>query len=109
MGASYNLSKLRGTGEGRVGCLHAHVNRQAAETEARVAKHGAGKESGFKKDLESIANAEDEAARAREFFDAAHHGRKARDGASAKIVTVGKSTGKNDDVRRQRDRRIDAR
>ena len=88
-----NLSAARGTGERRVSCFYADVNRQAAETQARVAKHGAGKEPGFEENLESIADAEDDAASAREFFDAAHNGGETCDGSGAKVVTEGEATG----------------
>jgi hypothetical protein len=49
--------------------------------------------------LESITDAEDDATRAREFFNAAHDGRKTGDGSAAKVVAVRESTGKDDDVR----------
>jgi len=94
-----DLSELSGAGERRVRSFHANVNGQTAETQACVANHGAGKESGFEKDLESIANSEDDAAAAREFFDAAHNGRKTGDGSGSKIVTESESTGNDDDVR----------
>jgi hypothetical protein len=93
------LSALRGAGEWRVRSFHANVDGQAAKTQACVAKHGAGKKSGFEKDLESIADAEDDAAGTREFFHTAHDGRKTRDGSAAKIVTVGESAGEDDGVR----------
>jgi hypothetical protein len=75
------------------------VDGQTAETQARIAEHGAGKKSCFQKDLKSIADAENDAACAREFFNAAHDGRKTRDGSGAEIITEGESAGKNNGVR----------
>ena len=94
-GSFQNFIAARGAGKRRVRCFHADVNGQTAETQARVAKHGAGKESGFEKNLKSIADSEDNAAGAREFFDATHDGRKTRDGSAAKVITVSESAGKN--------------
>jgi hypothetical protein len=94
-GSFDDITTSSGAGERRVGCFDADVNLQAAETQARIAKHGAGKESGFEKDLKSIANAEDETACAREFFHAAHHWRETGDCSAAKVVTICESTGKN--------------
>lgn len=98
-GNAQHVAAMRGAGERRVGGFHTGVDMQAAITQARVAKHGAGKESGFEEDLKSIADADDDSAAARKFFDAAHDGRKARDGSGAKVITESESTGDDDDVR----------
>jgi hypothetical protein len=49
--------------------------------------------------LKSIADAEDDAACARKFFNATHDGRKTGDGAGAEVITEGESAGKNYCVR----------
>jgi hypothetical protein len=49
--------------------------------------------------LEAVADAQHQAAGARETLDGAHHRRKSRDGAGAQIIAVGKSARKNDGVK----------
>jgi hypothetical protein len=93
-----DLAFLGGIGERRVGLLDADVHVAADETQAAVAHHGAGKQAGFAENLEAVANAQDQAAARGEFLDGLHHRRKARDGAGAEIVAVGKSAGQNDGV-----------
>jgi len=74
------------------------VHVAADEAETGVAHHGAGEEAGFEKDLEAVADAEDEAAVFCEFGDGIHDRRKASDGAGAEIVAVGKAAGEDDGV-----------
>jgi hypothetical protein len=89
---------LGGVGEGRVGVFDANMHVAADEAEAGVAHHRAGEEAGFEEDLETVADAEDQAAVFREFGDGVHHGRKAGDGAGAEIVAIGEAAGEDDGV-----------
>src|SRR5260221_471936 len=93
-----DLAFARGVRKGRVGLLDANVDVSADEAKTGVAHHGAGKQARFAKRLKTIADAEDHAAGACEFFDGLHDGRKARDGAGAKIVAVGEAAGQDDGV-----------
>jgi len=93
-----NLAGARGAGEGRVRAFHAHVHLAAEETQALVAQHGAGKQSGFEQNLESVADAEDHAAGTREAADRFHHRGKAGDGAGAQVIAEGKAAGDDDGV-----------
>jgi len=70
----------------------------ADEAEAGVAHHGAGEKAGFEQDLETVADAEDEAAVFCEFGNGIHHGREAGDGTGAEIVAVGEAAGEDDGV-----------
>jgi len=97
-GQLQNLAFLCGVGEWRVGVLNADVDVAANEAEAGVAHHGAREKAGFEEDLETVADAEDEAAAAREFGDGVQDGRKAGDGASAEIVAVGKTAREDEGV-----------
>jgi hypothetical protein len=90
---------LRDVGEGGVGVFDADVHVAADEAETGVAHHGAGEEAGFKQDLETVADAQDEAAVFGELGDGIHYGRKTGDGAGAEIVTIGEATGEDDGVR----------
>jgi hypothetical protein len=93
-----DLAFLRGVGEGGVGVFYADMHVAADEAEAGVAHHGAGEEASFEEDLETVADAEDEAAGLGEFGDGVHDGRKAGDGAGAEIVAVGEAAGEDDGV-----------
>src|ERR1019366_2079310 len=55
--------------------------------------------SSLAKNLETVADAEDEAARACEFFDRAHHRGKPCNRAGTQIVAVGKATRQNNRVK----------
>ncbi len=98
-GNSQQVAAMGGAGEGRVGGFHARVDVKAAVAQTCVAKHGAGKKSGFEENLESVADTDYDAPGAGKFFNAAHDGRKARDGSSAEVVTESEAAWKNDDVR----------
>jgi hypothetical protein len=74
------------------------VDVAADEAKAGVAHHGAGEEAGFEEDLETVADAEDQAAGFCELSDGVHDGREAGDGAGAEIVAVGEAAGKDDGV-----------
>ena len=50
-----------------------------------------GQQARFAQNLEAVADAQHQAAGAREALDGAHHRRKSRDGAGAQIIAVGKS------------------
>jgi hypothetical protein len=89
---------LRGVGERSVGLFDANVDVAANKTQAAVAHHRAGEQARFAQNLEAVANAQDHAAALGEFLDRLHHRRKARDGAGAQIVAVGKSAGQDDGV-----------
>jgi hypothetical protein len=93
-----NLAFLGGVGEGRVGVFYADMHVAADETEAGVAHHGSGKQAGFEEDLETVADAEDEAAGFGELGDGAHDGGETGDGAGAEIVAVGEAAGEDDGV-----------
>jgi len=70
----------------------------AEEAEGFIAHHGAGEQAGFEEDLEAVADAEDEAARAGEAVDRFHHGGEAGDGAGAEVVAESEAAGEDDDV-----------
>src|SRR5437016_3250949 len=93
-----DLALLRGVGERRARLLDADVHVAADEAQAAIAHHRARKKAGFAQNLEAVADAQDHASALREFLYRLHYRRKPRDGASAEIVTVGKSTGQDDGV-----------
>ena len=93
-----DLAFARGAREGRVRLLDANVNVAADETKAGVAHHRARKHARFAERLKTVADTEDHATGAREFFDGLHDGRKASDGAGAEIVAVGEATGQDNGV-----------
>ena len=76
----------------------ADVHLAAKKAQALVAHHRAGKQTRFEQNLESVADAQHQAAATREPPDRAHHRRKSRDRAGAQIVAESKSAGKNDRV-----------
>jgi hypothetical protein len=78
-------------GEGAVGGFDADVDLLANVLEACIAHERAGEQSGFSEDLKTIADTEDKAAALSKAFDGLHDGRKARDGASAEVVAIGKA------------------
>ena len=63
-----------------------------------VAHQGAREQAGFAEDLESVADAEDEAAFVGELFDGLHDGSESGDGPGAEIVAVGEAAGDEDGV-----------
>src|SRR5258707_325999 len=93
-----DLSLLRGVGEGRVRLFDADVDVAADEAQAAVAHHRAGEQARFAENLEAVANSQDHAAALGEFLDRFHDRGKARDGAGAQIIAVGKSTGQDDSI-----------
>lgn len=70
----------------------------AAKFEAVVAHEGAGQQAGFAEDLKAVADAENESAVRGVFLDSPHHRGKARNGAAAQVVAIGKSAGQHDRV-----------
>jgi hypothetical protein len=70
----------------------------AKESQAFVAHHGAREQACFEKNLESVADPENEAARPREAVYGSHDGRKPRDRSRAQIIAEGETTGENDGV-----------
>ena len=70
----------------------------ANESQITVADQRARKKMGFDQNLKSVTNAENGPTGRREFLNRAHYGRKARDGAAAKIIAVRKATRKNQSV-----------
>ena len=85
-------SERRGRG------FHANVHVAADEAQPLVAHQRAGQKPRFAENLEAIANAQHQAARAREARDGIHHRRKTGDGAGAQVVAVRESAGQNDGV-----------
>ncbi len=97
-----NLQHLAGGGRGgkrRVRGFHANVHLPADKSHPRVALQHAGEQTRFAKNLKTVADAENQASAAREFFHGAHHGRKSRNRARAQIIAVGKSAGQQDRVK----------
>src|SRR5207302_10999364 len=93
-----DLAFPRGVGEGRIGLLDTNVDVAADKAKAGIAHHCAGKQARLAERLKTVADTEDHAAGAREFFDGLHHRRKARDRASAEIVAVRETAGQDDGV-----------
>ena len=63
-----------------------------------IAHHRAGQQPGFAENLETVADAENQAAGTRESIHRFHYRRKARNGAGAQIIAVGEPAGQDDDV-----------
>ncbi len=93
-----DLALLRSVSERRIRLLDADVDVAADEAQAGVAHHGAGKEPGFTQNLKTVADAQDRAATAREFFHRLHHGRKARNRAGAQVIAKGEAAREDDSV-----------
>src|SRR5262249_3880163 len=74
------------------------VNVAADKAQAGVAHHGTGEEARFAQNLETVADAEHNAAAFGERFYGLHDRRETRDGAGPEIVTVGKSAGQDNGV-----------
>ncbi len=97
-----NLQHLAGLGRGgerRVRGFHANVHLLADESHSGIALQHAGQQTRLAENLETVANAEDQAPAAREFFHRAHHRRKPRNRARAQVIAVGKSAGQQDRVK----------
>ena len=67
----------------------------ADELQPAIAHQRAGQQPAFHQNLESVADAEHQAAVSSELSDTLHHGREFRDGSTAQIVAVGKTAGKD--------------
>src|SRR5882762_4809011 len=93
-----DLSLLRDVGERRVRLLDADMDVAANKTQTSVAHHRPGKQARFAENLEAVADAQNHAAAIGEFLDGFHDRGKARDGAGAQIIAVGKSTGQDDSI-----------
>src|SRR5262249_43103502 len=93
-----NLTFSGGAGERTVGFFDADVNVAADKAQAGVAHHGTGEEARFAQNLETVADAEHNAAAFGERFYGLHDRRETRDGAGPEIVTVGKSAGQDNGV-----------
>src|SRR5690348_1313676 len=91
-----NLAGRCRTSEWSVGGLHANVDVAADESQASIAEHRAGEKSRFKENLETVANAENQAAAARETFDGAHHRGKTGNRPRAQVVAESEAA-RNDD------------
>ena len=68
IGNLQHLSLARGAGERRIRGFHADVNLAAQKAQALIAHHRAGKQSRFEQNLKTVADAQDQAARARETY-----------------------------------------
>ena len=84
-----------GAGERRVGGFHADGDGTAHETELPVAQQRAGKQAALDQNLESVADAQNQAALLREFLHRGHDRREFGDGAAAQVVAVGESARQN--------------
>jgi hypothetical protein len=91
-----DLSLGGGVCEWGVGLLDADMHGTTDEPETRVSHQGARKETGFAEDLKAVANPKDQATFIRELRHGLHHWGKARDRASAQIVSISESAGQND-------------
>src|SRR5690348_8652174 len=70
----------------------------ANKSQAGIAHQRAGKQAGLAENLKAVADAEDDTAGICELLDRFHHGREARDSASAEIISIGKTAGKDECV-----------
>ena len=94
-----HLAGLGCGGERRVRRFHADVHLAAHKAHSSIPLKHAGQQSRFAENLETVADAEDEAPAAREFFHRAHHRRKPRDRPGAQIIAIRKSAGQQDRVK----------
>jgi hypothetical protein len=66
--------------------------------EGAIANEGARQEARFTKDLEAVADAEEEFTGSGVLFHGLHDGREAGDGPAAEVIAIGKSAGQDDEV-----------
>src|SRR5690242_21928397 len=70
----------------------------AVELQVAIPNQRAGQQTGFAKDLKTVADAEHKTAAAGELLDGLHHRTETRDGATAQIVAVAESTRDDDGI-----------
>src|ERR1035438_2730123 len=85
-------------GEGTICGFNAQVNLLADVFEAGVPHQRAGQQSGFGKDLEAVADAQHQSAAGSKPLHRLHDGRKPRDGAGAKVISVGEASRNQDGI-----------
>src|SRR6266568_2404787 len=93
-----DLTLLGSRREGCVGLLDTNVDMAANVAQTCIAHHGTGKQAGFEKNLEAIANSQHEAATLSKSFDRLHYWREPRNRSGPKVITVGESTGQDKGV-----------
>ena len=97
-GHADDLPGAKGMGEGGIGCFAAKVKLLTEVALMRVAHEGTGQKSRFAEDLETIADAEHQAAGVGEAADGSHDGGEGRNRTCAQVVAVGESAGNKDGV-----------
>lgn len=85
-------------GEWSIGSFHANKNVFTNEVQVPVADQSSGKQSGFTKNLEPVANAQDESAAFGKLLNRIHHRREAGECASAQVIAVRKPARNNQSV-----------
>ena len=93
-----DLSGIVAAGERRIGTFDPQMHVPADEFQPRIAHQHAGKQAGLAEDLETVADAEHEAAIGRKGPHRIHHRRARRDRAAAQIIAIGKSAGHHHEV-----------
>jgi hypothetical protein len=89
-GHTEDLARRQAAGEWRVDRFRSELNLAAREFEPPVADQGAGQEAALDEDLESVADAQDQAAFSGKSPDRPHNGGKLGNGSAAQIIAVGK-------------------
>jgi len=92
------LALVAQRGEGQRCVFYPHVDPLAPVLEVAVGHETAGQQPGFAQDLKSVADTDDESTPPGETFDLYHDRRETGNGTGAKVVTVGKTTRKDDTV-----------
>src|SRR5438876_1512368 len=78
-----------------LGRLRTQMKKLAHVLQSNIAKQRAGQQSSFRKDLEPITNAKDEATLSSKVGYGLHDRREFRQGARAQVITIRKSTGQD--------------
>jgi len=85
-------------GEWTIGSFDAKMNLPANVLESGIPHQSPGKQARFSKYLESVTDAEDQAARGGKTFDGLHHRGKPGNSAGSQVVAVGKSARNNNRI-----------
>src|SRR5687768_4898360 len=98
-GNSEDLAKLVEVGEHGIIVLDTDPRIRGNELQVRIAHQRSGEQSGFARDLKSVADAKNRSATFRVARDFLHDWAEARYGSGAEIVAVAESTGQYHDIR----------
>ena len=85
--------------KGRVGRRNLQGDRLTDKLQARIAHQSAWQQSGFGEYLKTIADAQYQPALLRKFLDRTHHRRELGNRPATQIVSIGKSAGKDNQIR----------